>query len=194
MIPISGPMWACPLDSMPERYESPRKSSKAELEKRHAEALRRFELSATAEADQRARELAVLRFEAGDQWDPMVKQARAGQGPPGGQGTVAARPMLTINKVDQPVQLVVNGQKNARLVPKVSPKGGNASTKTAERFQGLMRTIDVESRGAMARNWAYERAAKCGRGFYRIHKEYANDGDFDQDITIRRILNQGGVY
>lgn len=54
--------------------------------------------------------------------------------------------------------------------------------------------MQVDSRAHIARNWGFRRAIRCGRGFYRIVTEYANDGDDDLDIVYKRILNQSSVY
>ena len=104
--------------------------------------------------------------------------------------------MLTINKLDQPIQLIINQQKNAKLGIEVRPDSEDASDDTAEVLQGLIRHIEVQSRADLARSWAFERAVKCGRGFYRILKKFADESgqDFDQELVIERILNQGAVY
>src|SRR4029453_14387963 len=64
--------------------------------------------------------------------------------------------------------------------------------------------IQTDSRAHLARQWAFERAAKCGWGVYRILTEYVNDRTFDpktvtrphfdQKIVYRRILNQASAY
>lgn len=158
------------------------------------EAKARFELVCSAENEQRRRELEDLRFDAGDQWPDEVKAARGGQVVDG--VPIPARPMLTIPKLDQPVQLILNQQKNARLGIIVSPDSEDADDDTAEVLQGLIRHIEVRSRANIARSWAFERAVKAGRGFYRILKQYVDDSgeDFDQELVIERILNQGSVY
>ena len=159
-----------------------------------AQAKRRFALIVSAESDQRERERDDLRFDAGDQWPDDVKRARGANTVNG--VPIPARPMLTIPKLDQPVQLVINQQKNAKLGIEVSPNSLDADTETADVIQGLIRHIEQRSRANLARDWAFERAVKCGRGFYRILKRYADDSgqEFDQELVIDRILNQGEVF
>lgn len=170
-----------------------------------AQALQRFRLTADAEHDQRSREVEDLRFVDWDeQWPTDVQAARAGQAANGsGMPSVPARPCLTINKLRQPVQQVVNQARSSRLMLQFSPKGNGASKATAELFEDLARAIQVDSRAHLARNWAFERAAKCGRGVYRIVTQpverAARDGewtpeDFDLEIAYKRILNQASVY
>src|SRR5215510_2856896 len=154
------------------------------------QALQRVKVASEAEAKQRDRELRDLKFDAGEQWPEEIKEQRAGRT---GPVPVPSRPCLTINKLDAPVLQVLNQQRNAKLAIQVKPRGGGASKDVAQVYQGLIRHIEVESRAQVARSWAFERAAKVGRGFYRILKTYSNDGDFDQDIVVSRILNQHSV-
>ena len=154
----------------------------------------RFDLVCEAESEQRKRETDDLKFDAGEQWPDDVKAARGGQVVDG--VPVPARPMLTISKLDQPVQLVINQARNADLGINVHPNSEDASDDTAAVLQGLIRHIEVRSQADQARSWAFERAVKCGRGAYRILKNYVDDSgeDFDQELTIERILNQASVY
>ena len=154
----------------------------------------RFELVLEAESEQRRREEDDLKFDAGEQWPDDVKAARGGQVVDG--VPIPARPMLTISKLDQPVQLVINQARNARLGINVHPDSEDADDETAEVLQGLIRHIEVRSQAEHARNWAFERAVKCGRGAYRVLKNYVDDSgeDFDQELSVERILNQSSVY
>jgi hypothetical protein len=159
-----------------------------------AQALRRFAIAAEAEKDQRKRELEDLKFVdiPESQWPDEIRTIRKG----GQFGTVsvAARPCLSLNQLDHPIAQVINQARSARLAIQVNPKS-QATKDDAEVRQGLYRNIEVESRAQMARMWAFERAVKCGRGFYRVLKEFANDDDPDDlDIVIARILNQHSVY
>jgi hypothetical protein len=159
------------------------------------QAKQRFKIAAGAEKDQRAREQAVLNFDAGDQWTDEMKAPRQGgmvNGVP-----VPGRPMLTIPKTNQPVKLIVNQQQRAHLGVQVHAESEDATDDTAEILQGLYRHIEQGSRAHIARNWAFKHAVKMGRGFWRVNKRSAKDGGLeygDQDITIERILNQASVY
>jgi hypothetical protein len=163
---------------------------------RHARALQRFKLAAQAEDPQRQREVDDLKFiDFDDQWPADVLQARAGISSTGnGLPAVPARPCLTINKLLQPVEIVATQARQARLALEFAPKSSGADQDTAEAFEDIVRAIQANSRAHLARQWAFERAVKAGRGFYRILTEYANDGDNDLDIVYKRILNQSSVY
>lgn len=158
-------------------------------------ALERFALSAEAEAEQRTREEEDLRFvDFDEQWPEDIKRARQGATATGQLPAVQARPCLTINKLRHPVQQVTNQARQSRLALSFAAKSGDASVDVAEAYEDIVRAIQTDSRAHLARQWAFERAAKCGRGVYRILTEYANDGDFDLDIVYKRVLNQSTVY
>jgi hypothetical protein len=159
------------------------------------DALDCFQTWSAVEAKQRERELDDLKFQVPElQWPDAVQQQRAAQRIDG--VTLPARPMLSIPKLDQPIQLVLNQEKAAHLGVQVHPLTEDADDDTAEILQGLYRAIEVDSRAGLARSWAFERAVKAGRGFYRILTEYDDTSDHpsDQKIVIRRIYEQGSVY
>lgn len=149
-----------------------------------------FEFTAAAELKQRKEESEDLLFDLGGehQWPEAIRAERKGIA-----GVVAARPMLTINKLRQPCRQVVNQARLSRFGIKVSPIG-TAKKQTAEIRQGMIRQIEVASNAQQARIWAFTRAVKAGRGFYRVTNKYANDKDHQLDLSIDRILNQASVY
>jgi hypothetical protein len=155
----------------------------------------RFRFAAESESKQRQLELDDLKFSAGNsdnnwQWpDGILKSRQADT-----QEGIPAQPCLTINKIEPSLNQIFNQARQAKLAIEVHPKGSKASQETAEVFQGLIRNIEVQSNAQVARQWAFERAVTCGRGAYRIATEYSNDGDDDQDIVLKRILNQAAVY
>lgn len=147
-------------------------------------------LSATDK--QRQRETDDLEFEL-DQWPKEYRQQRAGGVDKVTGQTTPARPCLEINKLDQPIQQVINEARSSRLSIQIKPRGNGAKAETAKVRQGLIRAIEVDSNAHRHRMWALERAAKCGFGCYRVNKKFSNDGDFDMDLVVERILNQGAV-
>jgi hypothetical protein len=159
------------------------------------EALDCFAAWASVEDKQRKREIEDLQFQVPElQWPAEVAITRKAQQVEG--VVLAARPMLSIPKLDQPIQLVLNSEKAAHLGVQVHPLTEESDEDTAEALQGLYRAIEVDSRANLARSWAFERAVKAGRGFYRILKEYDEDSDHpsDQKIVLKRIYEQGSVY
>lgn len=102
------------------------------------------------------------------------------------------RAMLSISKIDQPVQLVLNQERQAHLGVNIHPLSEDADKETAEILQDIYRGIERDSFADLARTWAFERAVKAGFGCYRILSDYADDGGsiHDQKIVIKRILDQ----
>ena len=158
------------------------------------QALDRFKVGSEADVEQRNREVDALRFQVPDLcWPTEVKDQRKPQLI--GGVAIPQRPMLSIPSLDQPIQLVLNAEKAAHLGVAIHPLSDDAEETTAEVLQGLYRRIEVESRAGLARSWAFERAVKAGRGYYRVMTEPDPDSDdpFDQRIVIKRILQQGSV-
>ena len=171
-------------------------SDNAAIDPRVQQALDRFTLAVEAEQKQRDRELAALKFARGrqeDQWTEEAIRERSGRGA-GASPAVAPRPILTINKLKQPLDQLENQAKASRLSIHFAPNSDDADPETAEVYEDVARAVQVDSRAHIARNWAFRRAIRGGRGAYRINVEYANDGDFDLDIVYKRILDQGAVY
>lgn len=161
------------------------------------DAVNEMKLCLEAEGDQRELEEADLAFDAGQQWPDEVKVSRGKQVIDGVD--IPPRPMLTIPKLDQPVQLIVNQQRRAHLGISVHAESEDADREVAEVLEGIVRHIQRKSNAELARNWAFERATKAGRGYYRIYTQYADAAGegahwSDQEIVIRRILNQSSVY
>lgn len=166
--------------------------------KEHAQALERFKVTAQAEEKQRKRELEDLRFadpiDDTDQWPKDALDSRAGLPAAGALPAVPARPALTINELKQPIQQIQQQQRQARLGISFAPEGADASLDDAEIFEDVARAVQTDSRAHLARNWAFDRMIKCGRGFYRLETDYVNDRTFDQKIVYKRIKNQFCVY
>ena len=158
------------------------------------QALDRFKVGSDADSDQRTREVDALRFQVPEFcWPTEVKDQRQPQLV--GGVSIPQRPMLSIPSLDHPIQLVLNAEKAAHLGVSIHPLSDDAEEETADVLQGLYRRIEVQSRASLARSWAFERAVKAGRGYYRVITEPDPDSDdpYDQKITIKRILQQGSV-
>lgn len=159
------------------------------------EALDRFDLCVTAEDKQRKREKEALEFQVPElQWPAEIRDARKQQTV--GGVALAARPMLSIPKLEQPIQLVENQERSAHLGVQIHPMNEEADDDTAEVLQGLYRAIEVDSRASLARSWAFQRLVRAGQGCWRIVKEYDETSDHpsDQKIVLKKIYEQGSVY
>jgi hypothetical protein len=165
-------------------------------QKLHARAIADYKASADFYASQRKWESEWRKFyralERADQWSQDALDARGGYEEDG--KTKGERPCLTMNEIKQPVQQGINEARQARLGLYVKPEKGEASKVEAETRQGILRGIQYHSNAVSARMWALESAFVAGRGFYRVNKEYANDGDDDIDLVIGKILHQDSVH
>ena len=155
------------------------------------EARDRYKLAAEGDSKQRLREYDDLRFQVPEmQWPDDVRAQRSAQII--NNIPIPARPMLSVPKLDQPIQLVLNAERSANLGVTVKPLSSDANDDTAEVLQGLYRRIEVDSRASLARSWGYARAAKCGTGHYRVLAVYDPDGAHpsDQKLVIKRLFHQ----
>jgi hypothetical protein len=160
-----------------------------------ADAIKRFKLSRDAYEKQRDRERDDLAFQVPElQWDAESRRAR--EGSVVGNVAIPPRPTLSISKLDQPIQIVLNQQKAAHLGVNIHPVSEDANADTAAMLQDLYRHIERDSRAQLARGWAFDRAVKSGMGFYRVNTVYDDQGSnpFDQKVVIERILQQEQVY
>ena len=159
----------------------------------------RFRLAQAADQAQRERELADLRFYAGDQWPPEVISARKGQDESNGLPAVPPRPTLTINKAREPVKLVLNQERQADMAVELVPADdfgeGAQPISDAEITlrEGLARRIQRSSEAADARTWAFARAVIAGRGYYGITTRFCAGKTWDRDIAVRRFFQQASV-
>ena len=159
-------------------------------------AQRRLKLSQEADAKQRVREREDIEFQLPEnQWPAAAKAARAG-----GEDGLSARPMLSISRIRQPMQLIKNQAQKAALGVGIDPVSETANEDLAEVIEDLYRRIQRDGRADIARLWALDRAVQCGRGWYRIVTCYDEDADpngpdaWDQEIRYQRILHQDAVY
>ena len=175
----------------------PEGPSKAESEKILEEARTRFKLVNEAEGKQRTRETEDLRFIVPEnQWDDDARAQRAGGTVPGTGATVPARPIISIPKIHQPIQMIENQEKSSKLGIRVHPLSEEANRETAKVIQGLIRKIERDSNAHQGRSWAFKRAVQAGRGAYRVDLVYDDEGGhaFDMKIVIDRILHQENVF
>lgn len=142
----------------------------------------RFALVQEVESDWRRRADEDMRFAGGEQWDPMLLQYRQG------------RPSLTIDRMGTTIRQLVNEGRQQRPGITVSPMDSGADPATAQKIQGLIRHVEVQSNADQAYSTGLEHGVVCGRGFIRVQTRYCNDRNFDQEALICRIPNPLWVY
>jgi hypothetical protein len=146
-----------------------------------------FERVITAESRQRTEELDDIRFVGLlDQWPQNIRKIR--ESDPQG-----SRPCLTVDKVNQYKNQIVNQMRQNRPAIKARPVDDNGDIEVAEVYQGIIRHIEDVSKADIAYDWAGEGAVTSGLGYFRIITEYTGDS-FEQEIRIARIRNRFSVY
>ena len=147
----------------------------------------RFQLAADLESEGRIERLDDAKFvRLGQQWPESVKRDRERPG--------QERPMLTINRIFQFRNQIINEIRQNKPGIKIRPVDDTADVETAEVLQGLIRHIQDASRADIAYDTAAEWQVDTGLGYFRIVTEYTDGDTFDQDIVIKRVPDPFKVY
>jgi hypothetical protein len=101
----------------------------------------------------------------------------------------AKRPCIALDELNQYVNQIVNDVRMNKRSIKVTPSATDATDKTAEARQGLIRGIEYESNAQTAYTTAFEGAVMRGYGYARVCTEYSSAKGFNQVIRIKRIPN-----
>jgi hypothetical protein len=141
------------------------------------EAVEVAECNYNADRDNRTEGLRDLQFLANDQWDPRDKREREADG----------RPVLTINRLIQPVKLVANSIRFSVPAVKTVPVDRESDEQTAWVLGGLIRQIQRQCMATWVYSVATGHAAACGIGHFRVLTDYVDDDVFDQEIKIKLI-------
>lgn len=153
------------------------------------EAQERFDRCKEWESEFRAAFVDDLRFANADsrnkfQWPHEVRTARE----------KALRPMLTINKTRQHNLNILNDMRQNKPTIKFLPMAGDASFKSAQALNSIMRTIEANSAASVAYQTAAYFQVTSGLGYIRVGTEYVSERSFDQDIKIMSVDNPMTVY
>lgn len=152
-----------------------------------AEAHARFKVCVDNEETERAKQLADLKFRTLDQWPADMRMAR--ENDPHG-----ARPCLTVDKLGQYVQQIINEIRKNRPSVKIRPVDNGADPKTAEVFQGVIRQVENDSTADAAYEMAAKWAIDTGSGYFRFLTDYISPDSFEQKLIIKSIPNAFSVY
>ena len=149
-------------------------------------AIRRWNVIETTDRENRDQQRFAQAFYAGDQWDEDILERRR----------VAKRPVVTINRLPEPVRHVTNAQRRDRPRIRILPVDDGADIRTAEILQGLIRSIENNSNATVAYMTAGENAAISGRGYIRVQRRYVNpaSGSIDQELAIKRVRYPFSIY
>jgi hypothetical protein len=159
----------------------------------------RFQFADEVDTDQRQRERDDLAFANREQWPADIKLARQGQQPVNGMPATPSRPTLVIDNTGEPVRQVTSEAFSSDLGIEIVPAndfgdlGIIPDDSEIKLREGLVRKIQRESQARDARMWAFDRAVKCGRGYYQILTRYLPGKTDDQEVYVHRIYNQASV-
>lgn len=118
------------------------------------------------------------------QWPYNIRQQREKDG----------RPVLTVNKLQKYVRQNRGSQMMNRPRMKVIPVDSNSDPHMAELYNGLIRQIEYLSRAEIAYDTAYNHSISSSVGFFRINTQYEDFDSFNQEITIKRVLNPLSIH
>lgn len=150
-------------------------------------AKKRFKWAVENESADRENRLDDVKFvRLGEQWPENVRRDREMPG--------RERPMLTINRLYQFRNQIINEIRQNQPSIKVRPVDDRADIKTAEVLQGIIRHIQDASHADIAYDTAAEWQVDTGLGYFRIVTDYCDSASFDQDILIKRIPDPFKVY
>lgn len=147
--------------------------------------LRRFNESSEAEADNRTRGLAAMKFRQGGQgqWEDSIYDLRGHNN----------QPRESYNQIPQFVHQVTNDMRmNMGEVKFIASKDG--TTEIAKVYEDLVRNIQSSSEAEVAFDMAADSQVTIGWGYWRLITEYENDKSFDQIIKFMWVPNTFTVY
>lgn len=141
------------------------------------EAVEAAEANYNYDRENRVEGIRDLQFLANDQWDARDKRDRE----------VDGRPVLTVNRLIQPVKLVANSIRFAVPSVKTTPVDREDDAGKAWVLGALIRQIQRQSMATWVYSVATGHAAACGIGHFRILTDYVDDDVFEQEIKIKLI-------
>jgi portal protein len=152
-------------------------------EKFIALARKRFQQASDDEKLLRQEAEVDLKFVAGDQWNPALKQQRENAG----------RPALTFPRCHTFVQQVSNEARQNKPQIKFAPDDEAGDEDTAEVYEGLARHIQYASTAQVAYETAVEYSAGGSFGYFRFLTKWCENDDF-QELCIDPVLDPFAVY
>lgn len=137
-----------------------------------------------AEDHNRSQAIEDLEFLNGDQWEQSEADRRRKR----------KRPMLTINMLPEKVDKVVGDMRQNRARVKLRPADSKADPEIARIREGMIRSIEYESRASAIYDYAGSRMVECGEGTWRVLTRYCEFNPFVQEIYLEIIKNSFMVF
>jgi len=153
------------------------------------EAKKRFKLAEDWESDFRRLFVIDTKFANGDsdngwQWPDDLRKDRE----------INKRPALTINKVQRNISLITNDMRQNKPSINIKATNNQASYKSAQIYEGLVRNIEYKSGAASIYNKAGESQVEGGIGYWTVRQMYVDDDSFNQELRICPVDDAMSVY
>lgn len=105
----------------------------------------------------------------------------------------SGRPALTLDKLGQFTRQVVNQiRMNTPSINVIPAK--DADEETAMIFKGNIKNIEYKSNADDAYDTAVLYSVRSGLGWIRVDHDYTDDDGFEQELQIKRVVNNLAVY
>jgi hypothetical protein len=156
-----------------------KKLTKTDNEKIIKEALNRFEIAQNAERNNRQMAVDDAKFVhvKNGQWDEASIQKRKN------------RPRYTINRIAGAIDQLTGNQRQQNIGIDVKPMSGESNEEKAKIFDGIIRSIEKQSKATNSYDVAFDEVVTGGYGAWRILTEFNDDDIFLQDIVIEPITS-----
>lgn len=141
-----------------------------------------FTADDSADFDNHAAGVEDLQFLVGDQWEETIEAQRI----------AARKPVLTINRMPAFIGQVVGKRRQNETQVHIAA-GVGAAKEVAEVREGLIRSIQKESKAKFAYDNALVGSASCGIGNFQITTAYESDDVWDQCLRVDPINDHFSV-
>lgn len=153
------------------------------------EAYQRFEYCSDWESEFRDLYVQDVKFANADpdngwQWPDDLRRDRMLQ----------RRPALTINKVQNHVNLVVNDGRQNKAAIEIKPAGKESSFASAQGLESLIRNIEYQSTATSIYDDMSQSQVEGGIGYGRVISVYPDPRSFSQELRISPVQNHMNVF
>ncbi len=153
------------------------------------EAYERFQYASEWEANFRDLFVQDVKFANADsdngwQWPDDLRRDRM----------INRRPALTINKVQNHINLVVNDGRQNKAAIEIKPAGKESSFQAAQGLEALVRNIEYQSTATAIYDDMAQNQVEGGIGYGRIISLYPDPRSFNQELRIAPVQNHLNVF
>lgn len=153
------------------------------------EAYERFQYCSDWESDFRDLYMQDVKFANGDsdngwQWPDDLRRDRM----------IQRRPALTINKVQNNVNLVVNDSRQNKAAIEIKPAGRESSFLAAQGLEALVRNIEYQSSAQSIYDDMSQSQVEGGIGYGRVISVFPDPRSFQKELRVAPVQNHMNVF